>query len=396
MADDLEEKEVRIKKENDALIIEVFSADKWKKGKGLLVFMLFWLFGIFMVSRVILNDPEAPKYFMLIWLFGWVFGAGYGISGFFWELFKLEKITLNKRYLKIERKLLGLSYEKEYDINLVSRVSCCLNPAFHAFAELLSLIGEINRNEMERSHIGEMRFTYEDKIVKFAENIKIEVGYSILDEINKGGFLNDDLIPNKKTSAFIFEKRLNEGVKNNQVDIREDSGTLIIEISSERNWGAIAICFIMWCFVFYFFPNFTRLFFLDFWIDYISSFSFAIVSFLPSFVFSVLFLWLLKGMKRIVLDEKLLRIEWVVFGLGLKRKYNVDLVENLAYFYEPEFNKKGEAKNYETSEGGGMFRFDYENKIIAFAGNITKTDSLLILEKMKQIGYLNESNFTTE
>ncbi len=107
-------------------------------------------------------------------------------------------------------------------------------------------------------------------------------------------------------------------------------------------------------------------------------------------------LWQLFGREIIIAKSGQLAIQRTVFGFEGKRRFetgsitNMQIVPDHAVGIPDSNNKKGLGRQ------GGKIRFDNETKSIRFGMDIGDREAKMIIDRLRQSGYLRSENFISE
>lgn len=106
-------------------------------------------------------------------------------------------------------------------------------------------------------------------------------------------------------------------------------------------------------------------------------------------------LFQLVGKDRFVLDRTELSIERTVFGMGRKRKYNVDLIKHIQYNNQPSltgiFRKiaMNDPKFFK-----GFIAFEYKGRKIFWGKGLSEITSKELFEDIQNTSFLDKNQFT--
>ncbi len=189
-----------------------------------------------------------------------------------------------------------------------------------------------------------------------------------------------------------------ENSSNGRSVINQEYNSLSIEIPAKRNWAQMLFMMVWlggWGVGEYFalqtlltsnsplFANAFILFWLIGW------------TFAGGFAFYTI-LWQLMGREIVIAQSGKLTIQRTVFGLGGKRKFetgsikNMQIIPGYAVGIPDSNNKKGVGRQ------GGKIRFDYDTKSIRFGMDIGDREAKMIIDRLRQSGYLRSDNFISD
>lgn len=104
--------------------------------------------------------------------------------------------------------------------------------------------------------------------------------------------------------------------------------------------------------------------------------------------------WQLVGREIINVERGLLRIEKSVKGIGRKKVYDINSIQNIDINPTQDFGIWGGNYNLNLfGMKGGKIKFDYGMKTIKFANDIDEAEARMIIEKLKGNTNLKEDNF---
>lgn len=153
-----------------------------KKNYFIILFMLFWLGGwlmgeIFTIGAFILGKtPIEAKIFSIFWLGGWTVGGTLMIITVLWFMFGKEIVNIDKKTVKIEKKVIFFKITKEYGVEYIKnlRIGNTNNSFFVK-----------NRSQMIGLNEGNIHFDYGMKTIKFGLEIEEAESKYIIDKINE-------------------------------------------------------------------------------------------------------------------------------------------------------------------------------------------------------------------
>ncbi len=112
-------------------------------------------------------------------------------------------------------------------------------------------------------------------------------------------------------------------------------------------------------------------------------------------VYSIL--WQLFGKETFILERGKVTLEKSIFGLGKEHYYDLHKMKDISLSHP---NKEGLAlKINQTNKMGfkkGLLKFEYNNKVVKFACDITNKEAQALLEKLKSSGKFSRLNFKEE
>jgi hypothetical protein len=104
--------------------------------------------------------------------------------------------------------------------------------------------------------------------------------------------------------------------------------------------------------------------------------------------------WQLVGREIINLERGLLKIEKSVKGIGRKKVYDINSIQNIDINPTQDLGMWG--GNYNRNlfgMKGGKIKFDYGMKTIKFANDIDEAEARMVIEKLKENTNLKKENF---
>lgn len=110
------------------------------------------------------------------------------------------------------------------------------------------------------------------------------------------------------------------------------------------------------------------------------------------FAFIILFEY--YGIEQIIVDKNVLKVNKTVYGIGVKKKYEIDRISNMRL--NPFFDlslKEGRNKIYGNARRGGKIEFHYNQKLKSLGHLIKIYNSKEILESLKKNDSFKEINF---
>ena len=136
-----------------------------KKNYSLISIMILWLFGwvfgAIMAGKTFINPEHSgpPILFMTIWMTGWTLG-GLGVIYFLvWSLFGKEIITIGNGLLTISKKGAMFSKAKSYELGFISNM----------LAKELPLYSQSRNTLMSILNRGTICFEYGMKTIRFGD-----------------------------------------------------------------------------------------------------------------------------------------------------------------------------------------------------------------------------------
>jgi len=132
-----------------------------------------WAFGEIMVIGTLFWGAFIP--FLLIWLIGWTVGGGFALYIMGWMLFGKEIISSDGTYLIIEKKVLGFSKIREYELRNIEDIR--IND------EVNSIFSRRNSMAFYGLSGGRIQFDYGMKTITFGINIDVAEARYLLDEV---------------------------------------------------------------------------------------------------------------------------------------------------------------------------------------------------------------------
>ena len=106
-------------------------------------------------------------------------------------------------------------------------------------------------------------------------------------------------------------------------------------------------------------------------------------------------LFQLVGKDRFVLNRKDLSLERTIFGLGRKRKYNVDLIKHFQLNTTPSLKGVFQILDKRTPNfSRGFISFEYEGKMIFWGNSLSDSDAREIYEDIRNTSFLDSDQFS--
>ncbi len=134
---------------------------------ALLFIMIIWLIlwvcgGLWILFSVLQNFNVV----MIIVAIFWIVGIVLVVKRILWELFGLQKITVTKDFLLLERSILNKIHSKKFDINLINGLQL-----EQSEDELIQSIDDEDVEPDDLFDDGMLQFLYQKSIVHFASEI---------------------------------------------------------------------------------------------------------------------------------------------------------------------------------------------------------------------------------
>ena len=189
-----------------------------------------------------------------------------------------------------------------------------------------------------------------------------------------------------------------ENPVNGRAVIRQEYNSMVVEIPAKRHWAHILFMMVWlggWAVGEYFavntllssdgplFANAFILFWLVGW------------TFGGGVAFYTV-LWQLIGREIISVESGLLTIKRSVFGLGSTRKFETGSIKNMHVIPDQEISIPGIYNKKLSGRQGGKIRFDYGMKTIRFGMDIEEPEANMIIDRLRQNGYLRSENFNSD
>jgi hypothetical protein len=168
-----------------------------------------------------------------------------------------------------------------------------------------------------------------------------------------------------------------------------------IEIPSRKNWFLIIFLPVWLCgwilagtsvigsLLTYDTPVFANAFLL-FWLM-----GWAIFSILIAY----LLFWQLVGREKISIERGILKIDRSVFGVGVKKYYEIKSIYNLAVNPEPDMGIWNTNNLDIYGAKRGKIKFDYGLKTVKFAGDVDEAEARMIVSDLRNTSFLSNENF---
>ncbi len=186
-----------------------------------------------------------------------------------------------------------------------------------------------------------------------------------------------------------------ENPSNGRAVINQDYNSVVVEIPAKKNWAQMLFMMVWlcgWAVGEYFAVNtllssnaplFANAFIL-FWL--------AGWTFGGGLAFYTV-LWQLMGREIIIAESGMLTIQRTVFGLGGKRQFETGSIKDMHFNPDQEVSLPGISHKKVSGRQGGKIRFDYGMKTIRFGMSIEEPEAKMIINRLRQSGYLRSENF---
>ena len=188
---------VVIHNDHDSLSIEIPS----KKNFAALVSMLVWLGGWVMgeiVALKMIDTSGALSFdnaFIIFWLVGWTFSGGFVFYSILRQLAGKEIIRIQRGSLTIERSVLGLGRNKEYEIYLIKDIGVIP-------AKRFSDPGGISQVKIPGMAENSLEFSYDGKTIKFAKYTKEAEADMIISRLKSSSYLKNENFSSKNERSY--------------------------------------------------------------------------------------------------------------------------------------------------------------------------------------------------
>ena len=165
------------RKEAEASIVILSTADKTKNGWLTIWFILWTISGMIVFSQYFVMKEENEKVMLLVWLFFWAYFEYKIFKVFMWRKFGVEKIKIRNGKLQYKRDRAGKGKIREYQLNLIKDLRL-IELKENSFAD--------NLNQSYWVIAGErLVFDYEGKEIKLGLQLEEKDAELLLKEIRK-------------------------------------------------------------------------------------------------------------------------------------------------------------------------------------------------------------------
>jgi hypothetical protein len=166
-----------------------------RKNPFVIVFLFFWLcgwgFGESMaIKSLFKGSGNAPAFFLLFWLCGWTVGGFFAMTIWLWSVLGKEIVSVNSSMINIAWTIGSLKRIKSYKMSDIKNFKVLEQPIEPSRGRNLSLPG-VGSN-------GVIAFDYGMKTIYFGGGLDPAEGNSILELLRQNGY-----IASESTHSFV-------------------------------------------------------------------------------------------------------------------------------------------------------------------------------------------------